>query len=251
MRIVLSFLILAASTLVLGQAPAPKVAALSLIGDRLQMVSSQMQTGSRIDRNRKEHVALQTDELDVAMVLGFEKHAKAARPEVGVVLLRANDHSIHELQDAVVAGKRELKDLLAAVAPLARRAGATHLVLFAKHRGDAQIQVGDGSVGAGFIDGLGFYVDRWTRFRQTDQGMQEAGLLAPFAYYQALLVDLDGLKVVARETYQQARALLPGARVKDLTDPWNYLTPAEKVETLKALSTEGLERVVPKILAKL
>lgn len=255
MRFFLSFLMLAFSALALGQAPVPKaqpkVAALSLIGDRLQVVSAQMQTGSRIDRNRKEHVALQTDELDMATVLGFEKQAKAVRPELGVVLLRANDHSIHELQDAVVAGKRDLKDLLAAVAPLARRAGATHLVLFAKHRGEAQIRLDDGSVGTGFIDGLGFYVDRWARFRQTDKGMQEAGLLAPFAYYQALLVDLDGLKVVAQESSHQARALLPGARVKDLTDPWTYLTPAEKVETLKALSAEGLERIVPRILQKL
>jgi hypothetical protein len=251
MRTFLSLLILAFSTVALGQAPAPKVAALSLIGDRLQVVSAQMQTGSRIDRNRKESVALQTDELDTATVLGFERVAKAARPGLGIILLRANDRSVHELQDAVLAGKRDIKDLLAAVAPLARRAGATHLVLFAKHRGEAQIQIGDGSVGTGYIDGLGFYVDRWERQRRTDTGTQDAGLLAPFAYFQALLVELDSLKVVAQESSHQARALLPGARVMDLTDPWNYLTPAEKVETLKALSAEGLERLVPKILQKL
>ena len=255
MRTFLWFLMLAFSALALGQAPAPKtpskVAALSLIGDRLQVVSAQMQTGSRIDRNRKESVALQTDELDTATVLGFDKRVRALRPDLGVLLLRANDRSIHELQDAVIAGTRDIKDLLAAVAPLAKRSGATHLVLFAKHRGEAQIQIGDGSVGTGYIEGLGFYVDRWSRPRQTDTGIQEAGLLAPFAYYQALLVDLDGLRVVAQESSHQARALLPGARVTDLTDPWNYLTPAEKVETLKALSAEGLERLVPKILQKL
>ncbi len=252
MKTYLAAVLLMLCTAASAQAPAvaPKVAALSLIGDRLLVVGGQMQTGSRLDRNKKELVALQTDELDTATVLAFERQAKAVRPQLEVVLLRANDRSIHELQDAVVSGKRDLRELLSAVAPLARRAGATHLVLFAKSRGEAQIRLENGSIGSGFIDGLGFYVDRWPRARQTESGETDVGILAPFAYFRAVLVDLDGLKVVTEESSHIARALYsPDITAK--TDPWDYLTSAEKVQALKGLSREGLESIVPRVLSRM
>ena len=255
MKTVLAALLVAvAATAVAAQAQpagvAPKVAALSLIGDRLLVVGGQMQTGSRIDRNRKEQLPLGTDELDTATVIAFESQAKAARPGLDVVLLRASNPSVHELQDAVVAGTRDVRELLSAIAPLARRAGATHLVLFTRSRGEAQIQVVDGSIGSGHIEGLGFYVDRWSRERRTEVGQAEVGILAPFAYFKAVLVNLDGLKVVAEEHSHVARALY-GKDVNSQTDPWEYLSSAQKVQALKAMSAEGLQKMVPRLLARL
>ena len=231
-------------------AAAPRVAAISLIGDRLLVVGGQMQTGSRIDRNSKEFLPLNTTELDTATVLAFEREAKAVRPQLEVVLLRASDATVHAIQDDVVAGKREQRELLSAIAPLARRAGATHLVLFIKSRGDARIQMSDGSIGAGFIEGLGFYIDRWTQVRRLDSGLEDAGVLAPFAYFKAVLVELDGLKVVSEETSHVARALY-GKNSKSHTDPWDFLNANEKVQALATLSGEGLQKMVPRVLSRL
>ncbi|APV49284.1 hypothetical protein BWI17_06065 [Betaproteobacteria bacterium GR16-43] len=231
-------------------AVAPKVAALSLIGDRLLVVGGQMQTGTRLDKNQKDLMPLATDELDTATVLAFDKQAQLLRPQLEVVLLRAKDASIHQLQADVVAGKRDAKELLMAVAPLARRAGATHLVLFTKSRGETKIRVDDGSIGTGFVDGLGFYIDRWVRNQRTTEGNLDVGILAPFAYFKAVLVDLDGLKVVAEETSHQARAIF-GKNINEARDPWDYLTPAEKVAALKALSGEGVQQLAPRVLARL
>lgn len=241
-----------ATTAAFAAEPPRKVAALSLIGDRLLVVGSQMQTGSRLDRNQKEVLALATDELDTATVLEFERLAKARNPNLDIVLLRARDKSVHELQDAVVEGKRDQRELLSAIAPLARRAGATHLVLFTKSRGEAQIRVDDGSIGSGFVDGLGFYVDRWSRTRRTNEGQAEVGILAPFAYFKAVLVDLEGLRVITEETSHQAQALYAKNVVEaQAQDPWNYLTAPEKVQALKVLSGEGVQKVVPKVLGRL
>ena len=246
-----ALVVLAAGVPLVHGAEAPrKIAALSLIGDRLLVVGSQMQTGTRTDRNTKDLLPLATDELDTATVLEFERLARASDPKLEVVLLRARDRAIHELQDAVVDGKRDQRELLSAVAPLARRAGATHLVLFAKSRGEARIRVDDGSVGNGYVDGLGFYIDRWTRTRRTSDGQAEVGILAPFAYFKVVLVDLDGLKVVAEETSHQAQALY-GDNVSEARDPWDYLSPAEKVQALKVLSGEGVQKLVPRVLARL
>ncbi len=123
MKTALAALVVAFCAAAHAQAPAnPKVAALSLLGDRLLVVGGQMQTGTNINRNRREYVPLQTDELDTSIVLGFEREAKRARPQLDLVLLRANDRSVHELQEAVLDGKRSQGELLSAIAPLARRA---------------------------------------------------------------------------------------------------------------------------------
>lgn len=234
----------------LAAAAAPRVAAISLVGDRLLVVGGQMQTGSRIDRNTKEHVPLNSTELDTATVLAFEREAKLARPGLEVILLRATDPSVHALQEDVVAGKRDRRELVSAIAPLARRAGATHLVLLAKSRGDTQIQLVDGSIGSGFLEGFGFYVDRWTRVRRTQSGETDVGILAPFAYFRAVLVELDGLKVVAEEYSHVARALY-APDVASRVDPWEYLSAVQRVQALSSMSHEGLRRIVPALLARL
>jgi hypothetical protein len=63
-------------------------------------------------------------------------------------------------------------------------------------------------------------------------------------------VELDGLKVIAEETSHQARALY-GTNVSEMKDPWEYLSAAEKVQALKVLSGEGVQKVVPRVLARL
>jgi hypothetical protein len=234
-----------------GPAVTPKVAVLSLIGDRLLVVGSTMTTGSRLDKNAKSVLPLATDEIDVATVLAFEKRANAARPQLEVVLLRAKDPTLHRLQDDVIAGKRDQRELISAVAPLARRAGATHLVLFIKSRGETKVDMGDGSIGTGYVDGVGFYVDRWLRKQRTHEGEAEVGVLAPFAYFKAVVVDLDGLKVIGEEISHQAKALFPEANVREARDdPWDYLDAKGKVAALKSLSDQGVDKVAPRVLAR-
>jgi hypothetical protein len=47
-----------------------------------------------------------------------------------------------------------------------------------------------------------------------------------------------------------ARALY-GKDSKAKLDPWDYLTAGEKVQALAALSGEGLQKVVPRVLSRL
>jgi len=76
---------LAFPALAAAQPAAPRVAALSLVGDRLLVVGSQMSTGSRLDRNAREVVALPDDGLDIAAAREAERAAKAIRPGLDIV----------------------------------------------------------------------------------------------------------------------------------------------------------------------
>ena len=73
----------------------------------------------------------------------------------------------------------------------------------------------------------------------TDTGVAAPGLLAPFAYFQLSLIDVRTGTVVrdARVTLMQnlSVAMFPG-----VTDPWEVLDAAKKVERLQQLITQGL-----------
>jgi len=80
--------------------------------------------------------------------------------------------------------------------------------------------------------------------------MAEVGILAPFAYFKAIVVDLDGLKIIGEETSHQAKALFPAVNVREALDPWNYLSANEKVAALKTLSDEGVEKIAARVLGR-
>jgi hypothetical protein len=56
--------------------------------------------------------------------------------------------------------------------------------------------------------------------------------------------------VVAEETSHVARALY-SQNAKAQTDPWEYLSAVEKVQALASMSSEGLQKMVPRVLSRL
>lgn len=242
---------LAFPALAAAQPAAPRVAALSLVGDRLLVVGSQMSTGSRLDRNAREVVALPDDGLDIAAAREAERAAKAIRPGLDIVPIRSRDPAVRSLHDEVVAGNRSLRDLAERVAPTLAPQGITHLLVLTRHRGEARIRVSDGAIGIGRLEGLGFYVDRWSRLRTADAGGSSGlGFLAPFAYFRASLVDLRTLAVLGEEVSALAEALLT-VETGQGVHPWDTLTAAEKSAALERYTARGLEAALPALLAKL
>jgi len=228
---------LAFPALAAAQPAAPRVAALSLVGDRLLVVGSQMSTGSRLDRNAREVVALPDDGLDI--------------PGLDIVPIRSRDPAVRSLHDEVVAGNRSLRDLAERVAPTLAPQGITHLLVLTRHRGEARIRVTDGAIGIGRLEGLGVYVDRWSRLRTADAGGSSGlGFLAPFAYIRASLVDLRTLAVLGEEVSALAEALLT-VETGQGVHPWDTLTAAEKSAALERYTARGLEAALPALLAKL
>lgn len=231
--------------------PAPSLAVLSLIGDRLLIVESQMTTGSHLDRNSTEVKEVPGDALNIASALEFERLAKQARRGMAVTPLLMGDRALRELHDAFVSGSRTMRDLVDLVRPSLVVRDFTHLAVLTRTRGDARIRTPDGSVGSGRLEGLGFYVDRWSRLNRVEAGGQEGlGFLAPFAYFRASLVDLETREVLAEESSREAQAYST-LEARETVHPWDTFSAEKKTQVLKAAITRGLEAVVPRLLARL
>lgn len=77
---------------------------------------------------------------------------------------------------------------------------------------------------------------------------ESTGFLAPYAYFQVLIVDLNTLQVVRSETAMAGQVHVPvlGSRA---VHPWESMDNGRKIEVLQSLLSEELGRVLPPLLA--
>jgi hypothetical protein len=194
--------LLAAAPLGALAVEARKYAALSLLGDRLLIVTHEMATGSRRDTNQRQFVELQDASLDRAATGAIADALRAARATmdaVDVSALSIRDAQLFDLgQDALDDGDAG-DALIAALRAKLGRVDATHLVLATKYRHASMLRLAAGHVGSGRLEGLGFYIDTTFKTRRSDTGERGTGFLAPFAYFRLSLVDLATWKVVREE----------------------------------------------------
>ena len=236
--------LLLASTLAAAQ-DARRIAILSLVGDQLVVVQREMSTGTRIDRNTRTPVALNSAALDNAMVLAVEREVQRADPKAQTVLLAARRPELFALQSRGMEEQGAFKSLVQAVREVASKADATHLVLVTKHRAPARLEVADGALGDGLLEGLGFYVDP-TRImdRHLSGGERSEGFIAPYAYFLVTLVDLRTGAIVAQRPAMESTS----ATRQNVLTPWQALTPEQKAGMLEKLIAAGAERAVPEVI---
>jgi hypothetical protein len=242
---VLAILLPLAST---QAAEARKYAVISLIGDRLTVVTHVMTTGSRIDKNRRESFDLPDATLDNAALGAVADAIEAADPRARVLLLGTRDPAIFAAQSRMLEKDNDSRELLARITGVTASQQATHLVLVSKLRGDAMLRLADGGlVGSGKLEGVGFYVDREMPITSVDMGLgRTAGFLAPFAYFRVTLVDLASGSVLREES-----VLASTTRASDqAAQPWDAMSAEEKVRALQSLIRGELHRVVPRLLSQ-
>lgn len=253
-RAFLCVLALTAGARALAAPPAPdgpRLAALSLVGDRLLIVGSPVSAGSGPERNRRDWLQLPNDDLDIATARELERQAKAAVPGLAVTPVRSRDPAVRNLHEDVVAGDRGLREVVERVRPLLLSQGFTHLLILTRHRGEGRIRTADGTIGIGRLEGLGFYVDRETRLPAGQAGEAGGpGFVAPFACLRASLVELGTLAVLGEEATLEAEAVTT-AGAAESAHPWDALSADEKTAVLGRFTARGLEAVVPRVLAKL
>jgi hypothetical protein len=240
-------LLAAMAGLLLGAAAqaAPSYAVLSLVGDKLDIVTFQPTTGSLVDPNSHTPLAMPQDDLDVAALRAINRSLKAAVPGAQVALLAASKAEDFTGQEHIFSGDQVT--LPAEIDAAVRREGASMLVLVTRHHGEAHMQSFNNKLGSGRIDGLGFYVDGNKWIDNRDMGTTSQGYIAPFVYIDVSLVDLATGTVVRRRTIESGR-VVEAAHNAQGANAWQALTPAEKVTMLTRLLTEQLDAAVPALV---
>jgi hypothetical protein len=242
----LLILVLAAWT---GEGLAETYAILSLVGDRITVVSQEQQIGSHLDRNQRQVVPLPDAGLDdFAARVAYATIGKV-RPDASAVAFRAKDPALYALRESWLdADLVQVRELLALVAEHVPPSPDGHLLLITPYRDELRLQTDRDIRGTGKVGGLGFYLDSSTRLMRSDTGEMATGFLGVFANFQLVLINAQSNAIEAHErvvvgtTYAAARA-------KDRT-PWNALSPAEKIRVLESLMKQEIERLLPVMLGK-
>lgn len=228
-----------------AQSAARRYAVLSLIGDSLTVVTYQPATGSHLDRNHHQSLAMPSESFDIPALRATAAAISKLDGNSKVSLMTATSPSLYvDVIGMLNALTLQLPaDVLAAV----KQDEVTHLIVLSKLRGEASLQARNVSVGSGKLEGLGYYVDTVKRMTRSDTGEAGVGFLAPYAYFKLTLIDVASMRVLGSESVR-ATQTLSAARAKDSTSPWDALTPQQKVDTLQRMIASEVARVVPKLL---
>ena len=227
-------------------AEAPRTyAVISLIGDKMNVVTYQKSTGSGIDRNRRETVDITDGLFDKIALSTIEKALNAQPDKPRSLLFELAAPSLFSRQDRFFDdGKLILPE---AVHAALKGDGATHLLLVTKFRAEARMQANGSKLGSGVVEGIGFYVDHVSPMISGETRRKSNGFLAPYAFMRLSLVDL-GSSTVLRQKFIEASTMVITADTKDAYNPWDTLSSAEKVEHLRYLIDTELAKGVASLL---
>ena len=226
-----------------------RYAVLSLLSDELTVVvRGATTTGSSIEHNRRQSLAIPGHILDKRMVLAMDDALRAAGAKAPVLLF-TTEPSIFERQAKLLDAGDGTASLMDAVRPVLRGADARYLVLATKYRHEATLRLANGSTGSGTLSGLGFYVDNQVEsFERGGESRVGTGFVAAYAYFMLSLIDLQTGQVV-REAPVMGSQFALGYR-SDTGNPWDAMTPQEKIGALERLLRSETKRVMPRLLSQ-
>ena len=225
-----------------------RYAVLSLLSDQLTVVvRGARTTGSNIDQNRHQALAVPGHALDKRMVLTMDDALRAAGVKAPVLLFTM-DPAIFERQAQLVDSGEGVASLLDAVRPVLKGVDARYLILATKYRHGANLRLANGSIGTGTLSGLGFYVDTQVEsYEQDGEGRTGTGFVAAYAYFLLSVIDLQTGRVM-HETPVMGSRLALGFR-STTGNPWDAMSAEEKIASLEYVLRSETRRVMPELLA--
>jgi hypothetical protein len=221
-----------------------KLAIVSVMGDRMTVVTHRPEVGSGIDQNQRQTILLNDASFDrIAVTSATEAIIKAipqGAPEIVAISMPGEQDTLSWLAGNRFEPPADLRTSLAAT-------GATHLLLVTRHRAASTLKARNASLGSGHLEGLGFYIDHQKRMKRSDTGEIGSGFLAPFAYFKVCMIDVAAGEI-ERERAITASTTYSAARNKEGVNPWDALSAAEKIAALNKLIRSEIGKIVPEML---
>jgi hypothetical protein len=230
-----------------AQAAAPSYAVISLLADRISMVTYQQSTGSRLDTNRKKEVPMPDDSLDGIAAFAADDAIRKLQPAAQTRLFATRDARLLALQDQALDIAELPAELVEGVKGLVAKSNAERLVVISRQRDETRIRFYDGHLGTGRVYGVGFYVDPVTEVLHRDTGQYTTGYVGSYAYVKVNVYELATLRPVA-DARTRATRVFTAAGSKTAVVAWEALSGAERFEALRAVVREAVADAIPKVI---
>jgi len=220
-------------------AHAQKYAVISLIGDRMQLAYSRGVEGQPVDRIERRYVPLEDSAIDRAALLAVNEQIKRLKPGSEPVLLQAFERSYFDTSGGTAA-------IIEWIRQLVKDKKVTHAILVTKLTYGGIPDLQKPYVGNGDLEGVGFFVGRTAPPAGLDPNGAGPGFLAPFAYFEIALVDLQTGQTIRRE--KGLASDLISASGTDTGNPWDTLSGQQKVNKLTDMVRKEIAALMPKLL---
>jgi hypothetical protein len=231
-----------------AQAPARPVTALgvfSLLGDGIELTVAAAPTDTRIDRARRETLAVPNIGFDRIVGAEVRRHFAAERPQAEVRSYAVG--TLPAAEQRIIAQSAKEGALPEWMIKAVQERRLSHVLLITRQLAAVNLRTADQyAVGSGRVDGIGFYLDANASTRNVDTGAVANGHLGVHVVYTLSLMDTDSATVVRSHTVNDQYLVAP-PKVIVTTDPWSFLTPAEKIELLRDMIARNTRRVLPEL----
>ena len=220
----------------------PCYAMLSLIGDKLDIVSYQTQIGSNIERNLHEALLIKDPLFDNEAASAAGEAVRRLIPGAALVVLNSRSTALFEKQRELFEEQDSSIALPDAIKAALKREDATYLILITKHRDGAEFAFSNRTDGSGKLEGLGYYIDNTVLTRPGEGGETGRGFLAPYVYMKVTLIDAKTSKVLGKRNVKSSQPV-SGSRAIASTNPWDALTTEQKVRIIEQMIRRETTRV--------
>lgn len=220
-----------------------KFAALSLLGDSVQLLSLTPARGDTVQTG--EWTATPAGGLDNAVLQSLDAAVKASGAGREIKLYTSTTRSLFGDPAALfVDGRLSLPGKLG---DAVRQSGAARLLLVTRSRQEPALAGALPGRILSAIEGPGFVLDQRPNAQIGFDGQPGRSVLAPYVSIRVALVDLSDLKL-KREQSLAVAARLPVAA--DAANPWAAITPEQRVKALEDLIEAELPKAVAGLVAR-
>ncbi|KQW52249.1 MULTISPECIES: hypothetical protein [unclassified Roseateles] len=218
-----------------------KFAALSLLGDNVQLISLSPARGDTVQSG--EWTASPAGGLDNAVLQSLNEAVKAAGKDREVKLYTSTTRSLFgDPANLFVDGKLSLPGKLG---DAVRLSGAAKLLLVTRSRQEPALAAALPARILATLEGPGFVLDQRPSANIGFDGQPGRAVLAPYVSIRVALVDLSDLKL-RREQSLAVASRLP---VAGDANPWAATTAEQRVKALEALIEAELPKAVAGLVA--
>lgn len=226
--------------------PAPSYAVISELAREVSVVGAQNSVGSRLDSAQRQRLAVPDGALDKVALIAAQSALKKASPQATVWLIAPADTDFFPPRQSFAVGQTVAlpADLSAAL----KENRSTHLLLLTRFCGEAEFRFDNLTESRDMLEGVGLFVERVSRVTNRSTGITGTGFLAPFVYLRVTLIDAATSQVINTRTTKASRIFSAGEAKDGSGNPWEALTNAEKMNTLRDILLREVDRLVPQVL---
>lgn len=231
-----------------AQAAIKTLGVFSLLGDSVQSVwPEETKLPNQVQIRGSESMELKGLGLDTIALRACRGLLERQLPAAQVLLFKA-PAPLSPTEQRQVAEGAARAELPAWMVKTLEENRLTHLLILTRHRGLIAATTSDqNTIGRGYVEGIGFYIDTAYTMQNEASGALSSGLLAPYTQIRLTLMDAATGDIV--NTYDVRDSFAFASRdTQAQAEPWNFMTPEEKVKVLRELVAVGVERGVPEVL---